>query len=489
MPTHAGGSDPTFDAVGPRGGRKINVLFVDTTVFYGPLMQVHGRIMRHLDPRQFALVLLADRASTSPQELGDLPGLSVWRRQLGGRIASGSSRPARFGKRLAMTLTVVGDVIRSSLQARRERVDIVHAGMTTRSMLVGLMLSTLGGAILELHVHDDPAAFAGWKRRLARFASARAAAVIGVSDFTRRQLIERLGIDANKAWGITNAIETDEFRPDISGQRVRASYGIPSDSPVVLSLGRFVPYKGQLDLLRAINRLRAEAPELRALLIGWDDVEKSGGRSYRADVERYIADVGLGDTVIVDDARPDVQELIAAADILVVTAVNEPGPLTAIEAMATGRPVVGYSSGGLPQELGMSHGRWGREVSLMAPLGSEMLTYQPYPQGAEDGGLALAKAAEARLRPGNGRPHLDGDFPGLLVQPGDIEALAAAILRLARDPGLRRRMGEAGRRRAERRFYAARLAEDVTAVYDHVLGRGALAAAEANMASKADQAA
>ena len=59
---------------------------------------------------------------------------------------------------------------------------------------------------------------------------------------------------------------------------------------------------------------------------------------------------------------------------------------------------------------------------------------------------------------------------GLLVPPGDSPALAEALLRLLRDPALRTRMGEAGRRRAERLFDQRRQVEQITAVYDNILG-------------------
>ncbi|MBM3471624.1 MAG: glycosyltransferase family 4 protein [Armatimonadetes bacterium] len=132
------------------------------------------------------------------------------------------------------------------------------------------------------------------------------------------------------------------------------------------------------------------------------------------EVEALILKQGLEGCVTVLGARDDVQVLLRTADVFVLSSRWEGMPLAVIEAMMSGLPVVATDVGGVPEAV------------------------------------------------------VDGET-GLLVPPGDPAALASALDRLLTDPALRRRMGEAGRRRALEHFTEERMLTETAAVYERVL--------------------
>jgi glycosyltransferase involved in cell wall biosynthesis len=166
---------------------------------------------------------------------------------------------------------------------------------------------------------------------------------------------------------------------------VRAELGIPQDAPVVGSVANFKAAKDHATLLRAAALLRQAVPELRLLLVGQGPLE--------AETRRLAAELGLQGAVVFAGFRTDARRLAAAFDVFALSSTYEGLPIALIEAMALGRPAVVTRVGGTPEVVS---------------------------DGAQ----------------------------GLLVPPRDPAALAAALLRLLGDPGLRASMGAAARSRA-----------------------------------------
>lgn len=157
--------------------------------------------------------------------------------------------------------------------------------------------------------------------------------------------------------------------------------------PLLVSVGRLKAPKDFSTLVRAVARL--EPRSWRLIIVG-DGPERPA-------LERQLHAEGLDDAVEFVGERSDVSELLAGADAFVLSSRSEGMPLSVLEAMAAGLPVVATAVGGVP----------------------EVVVH---------------------------------DETGVLVAPGDAEALAAALARLIDDPELRRRLGSAGRSRAARHF-------------------------------------
>ena len=165
----------------------------------------------------------------------------------------------------------------------------------------------------------------------------------------------------------------------------------------------------RLDPQKGLHHLVAAAalvPEVRVMIVG-DGPERGA-------LETRIAQLGLGDRVHLLGFRTDIPELLAGCDLFVLPSLFEGLPLSILEAMAAGKAVVATAIGG------------------------------------------------------NDEAVVDG-VTGLLVPPADPQALADALRTLLREPERRRRLGEAGRRRAEAEFSATAMVRRVAAVYDEVL--------------------
>ncbi|HEX9891563.1 MAG TPA: glycosyltransferase [Actinomycetota bacterium] len=166
---------------------------------------------------------------------------------------------------------------------------------------------------------------------------------------------------------------------------IRDELGIPADAPVVGTVANFKAHKGYDVLLRAALRVREEVPDVRFVSVGRGPLEAS--------VRRQAQHLGLDGTVVFAGFRDDAPRVAATFDLFTMASVHEGLSIALIEALALGKPAVVTEVGGLPEVV--QHGR-----------------------------------------------------QGFLVPPANPEALAAAIVRLLRDPALRFLFGDAARRRA-----------------------------------------
>ena len=172
--------------------------------------------------------------------------------------------------------------------------------------------------------------------------------------------------------------------------------------PHLLCVGRLIPVKGHLVLLRALAQARTRVPDLVLDIAGSGPLE----RALRA----YARELGLGDAVRFLGFVSPVQMAIESASVVVVPSLGEGFGMVALEAMERGRPVIASAVGGLPEIVA------------------------------------------------------DGET-GLVVSPGDAEELAEAMVTLASDPSRAAAMGEAGRGRALESFTQERSTNAVEALY------------------------
>jgi glycosyltransferase involved in cell wall biosynthesis len=187
--------------------------------------------------------------------------------------------------------------------------------------------------------------------------------------------------------------------------RLHEELWLPHHAPVVGNVAALVPHKGQRHLVEAAALVVRQVPDARFVIAGEGEL--------RAALERQIKDHHLEKHVMLLGFRPDVLSLHKAFDLFVMSSVTEGLGTSLLDAMACEKPVVATNAGGIPEVV------------------------------------------------------LEGTT-GLLVPPRDHAAMAAAIVRLLRDPALRDRMGAAGLRVVREKFSAERMVQDTLKVYQAV---------------------
>ena len=189
---------------------------------------------------------------------------------------------------------------------------------------------------------------------------------------------------------------------------VRAELGLDPDDVVAVIVARITEIKGHDLLIRALARLAPTHPRLKVLVVGEGPLAD--------DRAALAAELGVADHVLFTGLRRDVPRLLAASDLGVLPSVHEGVPMSVIEQMAAGLPVLASAVGGLPDIVG---------------------------EGEE----------------------------GHLVPSGDLDALTARLGDLAANDEHRRALGKRARLRAERDFSVENTARACERMIDSVLGR------------------
>jgi glycosyltransferase involved in cell wall biosynthesis len=275
---------------------------------------------------------------------------------------------------------------------RRERVGVIHAHQYT-PFFYAAAARQLGRPVPVLftehgrHFPDFPRP----KRILAnRLLLGRRDRVVGVGRAVCDALVRNEGIPPGRVGLVYNGIDLGRFANGSSLRAtVRRELGLGAEDLVILQVARLDYLKDHATAVRAVRRVARRRPDTRLVLVG----EGPEGPKIRDLVGRE----GLTDHVRFLGLRHDVPRLLAAADLFLLTSISEGIPLTLIEAMAGGVPVVATRVGGVGEVV-------------------------------EDGQT------------------------GLLAPAGDDAGLARHLLRLAGAPGEAHEMGRRGRARAEAFF-------------------------------------
>jgi glycosyltransferase involved in cell wall biosynthesis len=227
----------------------------------------------------------------------------------------------------------------------------------------------------------------------------------------RDELVEHGIAPADKFTVIRLGIPLDERLGDATADLdYRALYGIPRDAYVVGWVGRMTGVKDTDAVLEVLRSTRDRGVDAVLCMVG-DGPD-------RERLEQVAHDLGIARSTYFVGYQSDVAGYYRLFDAFVLPSVNEGTPVSAIEALASGTPVVATRVGGVP----------------------DVVT-----DGAD----------------------------GFIVEPRDVEAAADRLAELARDPDLRARFGETGRVSARARYSVERLVEDVDRLYRALLvGKG-----------------
>jgi len=204
--------------------------------------------------------------------------------------------------------------------------------------------------------------FLGIERSLARFCTD---AIIAISDQQRQEICEHFRVGKPEQFRVIPiGIEFEEIE-DGAG-RLRNEYGIADDEFVIGIVGRICEIKNHAMLLEAIAKLISEREAGRSIRL-----VVIGDGHLRTNIEQLASRLGLADRVIFTGCRTDVASLYSDLDLVALTSLNEGTPLTLIEAMCAGRPVVTTEVGGVVDIMGAREssmdGFWIWQHGITAP--------------------------------------------------------------------------------------------------------------------------
>ena len=302
-----------------------------------------------------------------------------------------------------------------ALWGRMRAADVTHSHLLKADMLCAAV-APFARAILVSSKHND-------EQVLKRPLVSRVHGLLGrvprrtivLSDHVGGFIQEHGRIHRTKLTRIYYGLDPAPFQAAVARPQrraeLRAELGVADGEVLFVCVARFAPQKAHDVLLRGFAAARAAGAPVRLLLVG-DDPFGDGRRR----AEALAAELDLGASAHFAGIRRDVPELLAASDVFTMASLWEGLGLVFLEAMAAGLPVLATSVSAVP----------------------EVVVHES---------------------------------TGLLVPPGDAEALGAAMARLAGDTALRERLGAAGAERVQQRFRLDAMVDQTLAVYAQAVKR------------------
>jgi glycosyltransferase involved in cell wall biosynthesis len=225
-----------------------------------------------------------------------------------------------------------------------------------------------------------------------RIALRLATSVLTDSKIRADQMRACLNGNASKVALIPNGIA--EPQPKRSASEMRKHFGLPQDPRIRIigNVGRLIEYKGHDVLIRAAQKVLSTEPNTAFLLVGYPRTE-----SYRQHLQSLAKELGISDLVAIGEYPGDIADVWGVIDVHAHASLFDSLPISITEGMALAKPAVVTNVGGIPEMV--SHNQ-----------------------------------------------------TGLIVRPGDPDALAHGILELLQRPELARRLGASARERYERRY-------------------------------------
>ncbi|MFH0777897.1 MAG: glycosyltransferase [Candidatus Eisenbacteria bacterium] len=187
----------------------------------------------------------------------------------------------------------------------------------------------------------DANAVGRWVSSASRFALRHSDYVIAVS----RALAERIhsaGVPMERIDVVSSGVDTSQVR-QMAKEEARAKVGLPLEARVVLYVANLLPVKDPLTMIRAFAVLRKSRDTAFLVVLGAGELE--------AAVREESGKLGLSDSVLFAGRRPreEIPYWIGAADVVSLSSIEEGCPVIVQEAFAAGRPFVGTRVGGVPE--------------------------------------------------------------------------------------------------------------------------------------------
>jgi glycosyltransferase involved in cell wall biosynthesis len=296
---------------------------------------------------------------------------------------------------------------------KKERIDLMHLNNTILRPQQWILGASFTKARVVAHERGINEEFPFQTRFWARFLSK----IICISDAVYANLLKN-GFPELQLVRIYNGLDPAEFIVRRTRREVLLELGIPTDCPVVGIVGNIKQWKGQETVIKSMINVRQSYPDIKCLIIGGVSPHDM---AYFNKLKEFVKNENLDDCIVFTGQRNDIPDLINALSVLIHASIlPEPFGRVLLEGMALKKPVITTNIGAGPEII-------------------------------EDG------------------------TTGLMVNPGDETALAAAITDLLNDPKKALKMGNAGRIRLEKFFTISDNIKQIENIYSEVgkPGKGA----------------
>ena len=213
---------------------------------------------------------------------------------------------------------------------------------------------------------------------------------ISVAEEHRRYLVETEELPPERTVVIYNGVDLVKFHPGAASESVRAGLGIQPGERVVTAVASLNYYKGVDVFVKAIPAVLEKSRDTRFVVVG-DGPE-------RKNLEKLAADLGAADRVTYTGIRADVDEILRASDVFVLSSRTEAFPNVILEAMATGLPVVSSDVGSVAELV--EEGKTGHRIPPEEPavLSRSILSLLGDGAKAKGFGAAARRVVEERFR-------------------------------------------------------------------------------------------
>jgi glycosyltransferase involved in cell wall biosynthesis len=301
--------------------------------------------------------------------------------------------------------------LRLARYLREHSIEIVHS-YGFYSNLFAIPAARLARTpVVIAAIRDCGEALTPAQKRAQKMFCRMADCVLANAEGVRRWLVSQ-GYPAKKIQVIPNGIVPSAPVAVKEGRKLRQEFGLAANTRLIAVCSRLTPMKGIEQFLDAASVVSCGRPDVRFLVIGGPS--HIGDGSYKAELERYAASLGLEKRVIFTGFRTDIAHILPEIDISVLPSLSEGLSNSLLEAMAAGVPVIATRVGGTPEAV-------------------------------EDGNT------------------------GLLVPPADLDALIRAMTFLLDNPQSARHMGDEGRRLVQSRFSVERMVHETESLYFKLL--------------------
>ena len=230
---------------------------------------------------------------------------------------------------------------------QKGRFDLIHCHLTAANLIAKPLAAILGVPLIFNYDQNDMyRTQQNLRRWLDRWANLITDHIVAVSASTRDFLIQQERVPTEKITVIYNGVDLARFRPAAAGASRgywRSKWGLPENAPVVAGVGRLSEQKNFSLFLRVAREVLQDLPQVYFAI--------AGEGPERPKLEALARDLGIASRVRFLGYVGEMTELYPALDVLLMTSRSEGTPLTVLEAMAMGVPVVAAQVDGMAEIL------------------------------------------------------------------------------------------------------------------------------------------